>query len=615
MAILIQTKKVDNNNKGERYVLEFLENLPDDFIVIRELKIAKELRKNVVLQKQPDFVVLSPHCGVCILEVKDWNLEYNTYEAKDQFKYIRRKKSDGTTIEIENPFEKANQYLFSFKELLEKYSIRCPIHSFAVFPSNSSNDFIQNICTSSPKSLNDRFLFNPEQAIFRNKFSQYYSAPEGFFTKEIPQISSFFYPIDNKIVQSVKNVLIPDYFKIGDVSARIENRERVQTLSEKQESWVFSSNQKENFLFDLPGSGKTNCLISKAMYLVEKSFEPIRILLTTYSENLKKNLEEIIKRKTLLLDSENSFDSCVDVRTLEEIYYLFVQKHFEKNDFMQLDNGNKKELIIEQIRKNKDSFRIYDYALIDEVQDFDTEDLKFIQHLLKSDKFFFVGDIGQKLLNKTFDLRKLGLITEQISLPKSYKMYRTPENIAKLAYRFVHGSEIIRQEFAEHDYKADFICFGNHYYSSTEIERVNNFGDFLSVNIQKYLNLGYTPQEIMVICHKSILPELQSAVGSVENRFSVSEYKDDHLLLADFMHVKGLEKPVVIILGIDLLSDKKSSENLFKPQSEILNIDAHSRKLIYVALTRATERATVAYKEQTILISELLKINQAINQQ
>lgn len=83
---LVQTSKLNDSNRAEREMLEFLTNLPAEFFVYRELKItpAYEEKLNGLTKQQPDFVVVGPDVGLVAIEVKDWNIT-NLARKADEF--------------------------------------------------------------------------------------------------------------------------------------------------------------------------------------------------------------------------------------------------------------------------------------------------------------------------------------------------------------------------------------------------------------------------------------------------------------------------------------------------------------------------------------------------
>ena len=78
-------------NKGEEAVLDWLRGLPDSCYVYRELRISLSETN----ERKPDFIVVSKELGVICIEVKDWNLDSNTYIWKNQQVVERRSIASG----------------------------------------------------------------------------------------------------------------------------------------------------------------------------------------------------------------------------------------------------------------------------------------------------------------------------------------------------------------------------------------------------------------------------------------------------------------------------------------------------------------------------------------
>lgn len=613
MANLIQTNEYVTETQGERLLLDFLTRLPDNYIVIRELKIKDRLMETNSDRRTPDFILLSPETGIIILEVKDWNLMTNIYRAKNQYKYIKIRKLDGIQEQVNNPFEQARQYLYLINKLLSESGIDCPVREFAVFTKNTRNDFQQNILSNSPSALNDSMIFDEKAAIFKDNITGNYNNPVPYVNSLRSQLGGSVYPISKDVIDAVKNLLIPDYFMIGDIGKRMKYRENRHMLSEKQKRWIFQKRKEENFLFDIAGSGKTNCLISKAMHEVDISAGNTKILLTTYSENLKQSMKDILQQKSLVSETVNTYDAAISVLSLEDIYRIIIRNSFGETDTSSFNSSELQQLAIDSIKASNGINKVFDHAFIDEVQDFDTADLKIISCLLRTKSFFLVGDIGQKLLNKTFDLKKLGILPENVSLPKSYVMYRTPAKIARLAFNFLTQSDIIKEELVNEGYKYSQITYPNSFESTAEFYRVNDYRTEPVESIKKLLDMGYPEQEIMIICHTKVMEEISESLKCHGIKNSLNLYSSERIILADFSCIKGLERPIVLICGVDLLPDAGSEENLVKSEEEKKRIETQSIKIIYVALTRTTERLLFFYREQSPHITKLLRINSEIS--
>ena len=71
---------------------------------------------------RPDFVLLNPAVGICVVEVKDWNLDAMTYYVKEYRNGAPELYADNgkRSFAVENPFKKIRRY----KDAI--FNIYCP---------------------------------------------------------------------------------------------------------------------------------------------------------------------------------------------------------------------------------------------------------------------------------------------------------------------------------------------------------------------------------------------------------------------------------------------------------------------------------------------------------
>ena len=71
---------------------------------------------------RPDFVLLNPRVGICVIEVKDWNLDAMPYYVKTHESGLKElyASKDGRSFRIDNPFTKIKRY----KDAL--FNVYCP---------------------------------------------------------------------------------------------------------------------------------------------------------------------------------------------------------------------------------------------------------------------------------------------------------------------------------------------------------------------------------------------------------------------------------------------------------------------------------------------------------
>ena len=129
MPAWIQSTPVGSGNRGEEEVYHFLDLLPADFMVFRELHIAEPIARKWLRPKRPDFVVVSPRTGLLCLEVKGWDPARSMIEWPDQY-HVRFTYKDGSTEERPNPERQAEMYRDLFKDILDGFG--APIETVVI---------------------------------------------------------------------------------------------------------------------------------------------------------------------------------------------------------------------------------------------------------------------------------------------------------------------------------------------------------------------------------------------------------------------------------------------------------------------------------------------------
>jgi hypothetical protein len=620
---LIQIAKIDDNNQAEREILQFLTNLPEDYFVYREFKITPAYHEKTkgVEEQRPDFVVIGPKLGLVSIEVKDWNLTRNQYTWVDQYT-VQVERSDGEIDEIHNPFDQISRYRYAFLELLRGFDVF--VTSIVAFPRVSKAEFYNRF--HNIKELNNpqsQFFIDMKRTIFKEDLDKLFLQPEKLLVHRVKH-SPKHYPSDPKEITRLNKLLLPDSFRIGDFSKRQANREQLKIISEEQQRWIFDLRREANYLLDVPGSGKTNALISKAIHIVDTAglYVP-QILITTYSKNLETNILRIFSNKISGTKSRPKYRDAITVQcvptVLESIVISFyeysrvsideLKKSKTPHDF----NNWLQEQVLEILRAAPDQFKRFDYVLIDEIQDFDNFFLGVIKSLARSDNYFFVGDIGQKILDRSFDLQRLGIVIHRIELEKSYKMYRTPQHIAELAIKFITSDPYCQKEFEENGYKSN-IQYPNTLPYAAEILRSSRPVNDMAARVSQFLSSHYTEGDILIISSNELINEIVEQLK--ERNFPHYLGEPDHdgfIALVDFQNAKGLEREIVFVVGIEELYEHSSPDGMFSEEGKKLRMESFSRRMIYVAMTRTIEQLIIYYsKPDNRFITELINRNNQI---
>jgi len=615
------------NNKAEEEMSRFLRGLPEGYFVYRELKldaIPSDKLKGVE-QKQPDFVVVAPQIGVMSIEVKDWDLDHNVYEWRDQYEILRTPRGSTEAKPLTNPVAQADAYLRALIELLKPTSVF--IASIVAFPRITRQGFLNKMSrVELLKNPQSRFFLDMERTLFKEDLDEHFIRPDQPLLT-IAGRHSKFHPSEISAISAVNDRLLPNSFRIGGATRKEDEHTRLRMISEKQEKWIFDINRTSMYLLDVAGSGKTNVLISRAIYLVEQAFKHTpnaipRILLTTYNDNLQKNIQRIFQEKIPQHDTP-AYERYITIECVPSIMERIAADAYEltTQEYQQLYAGQsdfEEKMLkdVDEALSEGSKYRVFDQIFIDEIQDIDDRSLYFLMRLCKTTtpKFFFVGDVGQKIMSRDHNLGRHGFDVNEIDLPKSYRMYRTPKYVGKLAHQFVTSDPKVRAEFEARGYRED-TTFASHIRHAAEFRRSDNPSTAIADSIVAALTSLYTEDDILVITSHEQIVAHERAFAEHGIAFNVGQsLLRGRVTLVDFMDVKGLERQAVFISGIESLYHRGKSEGLFwsvdkQAQQEIL-----SRRKIYVALTRTIQECIVYYQEASNpFVAELLRLNRQIN--
>src|SRR5690606_12404366 len=133
-----------------------------------------------------------------------------------------------------------------------------------------------------------------------------------------------------------------------------------------------------------------------------------------------------------------------------------------------------------------------------------------------------------------------------------------------------------------HGYRQD-TQFASYNDNAAELLRVQDSIPSVVERIQDLLASHCTEDDIMVITSEQRLPAYSAAFEQAGIKFSVGEPKQTgQISLVDFMNVKGLEREIVFVSGIEDLYARQGG--LFDDPATQLKEERFSRRKIYVAL-------------------------------
>jgi len=621
---IIQTERLQEAQRAELAVYNFLSKLPEGYYVCRELKLTNRWRQRLkgFEKLKPDYVVLGSEIGAVSIEVKDWNITTNSYDWLNQYQ-VKVRRSDGSKDTLHNPQDQADGYKHALLELLPHKSLS--VTSLLAFPFIQRQEFYNKFkgltIQGNPQA---KFFIDMNYALFKDDFDRSAHDPQSILLGKVSQHKKF-HKSSELEVEEAASKLVPPTFVVGGLHHNKTHEAKMKILDKEQQDWIFDLSLDNNYLLDAPGSGKTNVLISKALFLIDKSKHGARpkILLTTYSNNLENNIHNLFEDKVCQsLDLDPEIRKNLTILGMPKLIQSIVKTEFQDalkqepgENTMAYENRLKglAGLILED---EEDGTReVFDYIFIDEVQDFDDEHLYIVSKLSKGKQYFFVGDIGQKIYNRSHNLQRHGIITKPLRIHGSFRMYRTPRNIADMAVKFVKSDVLVRNEFEEHGYLDNFQ-YPNDLQNAAILKKSGDPIQDICKQITDLLDSGRSAGEILWIGDETKIEKMFEALKEKHVPCEREYLRTDaagSVVLTSFSNAKGLEREFVIISGIESLFHEHHPDALFLSGEDIAYKQSLSRRLIYVALTRSIEDLYMFYQDSTNpFISQLLEIDRKL---
>ena len=225
-------------------------------------------------------------------------------------------------------------------------------------------------------------------------------------------------------------------------------RKRIEQISsaEMQESEGKIKNNELNIFRGKAGTGKTICLLKTAVRMVDENDS--RVLLLTYNRALVSD----IRRLLALADLPDMFNyKCVSINTMQSYFYGLINgclyngtlsgedflKEYEEKleemiNFLKSDETAK--TIVKELCAEKPSLN-WEYAFIDEAQDWSSQERDLILELFPSDRIM-VADGGMQFVRK-IEPCDWNIVPERNSI-KLKTSLRQKRNVVKFINAYVH---------------------------------------------------------------------------------------------------------------------------------------------------------------------------------
>jgi hypothetical protein len=623
MAEFIPDRLPSRASRGEERTFALLKKLPDDYLVYYEPNIDN---------RYPDFIVIAPDLGVIVIEVKGWYLD-DILRASDTEVVIN---FDNREIKEVHPLAQARAYQWRLARICAKNPKQSLIfHQTGkyqgkfIFPfchfvvlSNISRDNIDR-----KKEHNLYTIFRPENTLFRDELVGLENATPEELRNTLMRFFNPFWEIDrfsSEQVDVLRSIIHPEII-LSYVPSRVLTEEETDqcfdlvVLDRRQENNARRIGEGHRIIYGVAGSGKTVLLVSRSKWLNDRDPDA-KILLLCFNVSLSAYLKMLLKDYSRIhvfhFDGWAKHNGIVRGRDP-------MTKKIESDESL----GKR---LLDHLRSRAGDFRHYDAILIDEAQDFPSIwfscILEGLRDPLEGDLLIVCdGNQGVRLIGSV-SWKSLGIKAAGRTIHQAFDLdrnYRNTKEILKLAQHFtaknIKNSEdsisIVPVDPAQATRRGPrpilYSC-KNH---ADECSRIVDVVKRLLDGKVKFQNktVKVRPHEIGILYHgiprkeEDLFEKFVEELGKVapvtwlnKNRWTRDKVSELSLKVQTIYSAKGLQYRVVIVMWADEFRPRGGSDR------------DHEERLLYVALTRASDILIMTYSESNEFIDRMEKSGDAV---
>jgi hypothetical protein len=613
MATLIPTRNscLPRMTSGEKRVSERLEQkLEDDYLIWYDVPVGLK-------QRHPDFVIVHPRRGLLVLEVKDWKAETILQADSTQFTLI----TDRGTVKENNPLLQARAFALEVGVVLQRDpALHYPPghrHAGKLVMPWGWGVVLANISRKQFDEAGLEAVIPPHLVICRDEI--YETVEAEAFQERLWAMFPQVFPVALTLPQidRVRWHLFPELrvdpaagqfglFPAADAPAKaIEIPELIKVMDAQQEQLARSLGDGHRLIHGVAGSGKTMILGFRALQLARIMAKPILVL--CYNKTLASRLDQLVGERGLAdkVSVRNFHAWC---RQMLVTYHVDLPEKGSENFFEQMV-----ERVMTGVERGQIPRFQYGAVLVDEGHDFEPDWYKLIVQMVdpSTNSLLVLYDDAQNIYGKSdrrkFTWKELGVQAQGRTTILKLN-YRNTLEILSVARGF--ASDLLIENSGDDD-GVPLIApeSAGRRGAIPELIRTDTAAAQLTVLIQCIRDEaanGRRLSDMAVILrnqwegeklHEALKREgiaSRLAEGNAKRTLFVVE---DAVKLVTMHSSKGLEFPFVIIPGLGSLP---------KPGKD----ETEEARLLYVAMTRATERLVLIHHEDSIFSQ---RIRNAIN--
>ena len=617
MATLIPSRNssLPQMTSGEKRFSERLEQkLEDDYLLWYDVAIGPR-------QRRPDFIVFHPRRGLLVLEVKDW--KPGTIQQADRTLFTLL--TGSSSVKEHNPLMQARDGANEiYKVLAQDPALRHPPgHAyegkllmpwgFGVVLANISRKQFEagQLEAAIPAHLvicQDEMYESVESEAFQERLWAMF--PQIFPTAlTLPQIDRVRWHLFPEIRVEPGEGQFGLFASGSSNATKLAIPDLIQVMDAQQELLARSLGDEHRIIHGVAGSGKTMILGFRAMELARALSKPILVL--CYNKTLAARLEQLMGERGLS-DKVQVYNFHKWCRSMLTAYHVPLPD----------DGPHVAEELPPAVIAGVDSGQIprfqYGAVLIDEGHDFEPEWYKLIVQMIdpNTNSLLVLYDDAQNIYGqahrKKLSWKSLGVQAQGRTTILKLN-YRNTLEILSVARGFANELLLGR---SDDDDGVPLIApeSAGRRGALPELIRVERQEDQLPAIIQRLrdeLAAGRPLSDMAVIFRNSWEGEkLQEALQRAGIASQLAEGNgnsslfvvDDTVKLVTMHSSKGLEFPLVIIPGLGSLPKPGKNE-------------AEEARLLYVAMTRATDRLVLIHHEDSIFSQRIRNSINDVQQQ
>lgn len=584
----------------KRFAWRLEDKLEDDYICWYDVAIGERTR-------HPDFVVFHPSRGLLVLEVKDWRLD--TLHGID--KHHATILVHGELKRESNPLEQARQYMLVIKECLErdpqlvfpsgswKGKTFVPYGHGVVFTNISRKQFdtagISEVIPHHLVICQDEMTESADAEAFQERLWQMfpYKFKMPLTVPQIDRIRWHMFPeiripaqigLFDDAEADQQNVELPDVLRVMDL---------------QQEQLARSMGEGHRVIHGVAGSGKTLILGYRAEHLAKFCTRPILVL--CYNKTLATKLGSVMQAKGLQDRVHVATFHAWCVRQLKAYNIVMPPpaKWGEEDAFF--------KSCVERVIRALDSKHIpsaqYDAVLIDEGHDFKPEWFKLVVQMIHPDtkSLLVLYDDAQSIYNGPKKLRfsfsSVGIQAQGRTTILKLN-YRNTAEILAVARAF--AADLLKPSDTEEDLAPTVqpMSAGRRGPKPVLIKlpSLKEEAVHLADRLKEANRTGMAWHDMAVLYrHYAVGRDVADTLKRVGVPYQWQQDKKqkfnlmhDSVKLITLHSSKGLEFPLVCIPAIG------------SPIGEEQGLGDEAR-LLYVAMTRATQELVMTHHEESML--------------